>query len=264
MEKKSTFNWPLCLSAFTFTALTVVNPSQAALLDEEQVYTGDINEVGEWGLELHVNRTLKGINQPSYLGERVNANATRVTPEFSLGLSKTLELGLYLPMIQNADGKSELAGHKWRLKWLPIQAKEHQGWFAGLNTEVSQLKYAYSDSSHAIEFRSIFGWQNDDWLIATNPVFGWALSPGYTHQSPEFRLGLKVAKRWDEHSNFGFEYYDGMGRLNDVLASSLQDRKLYLAWEHEGEPLNFHAAIGRGLNSSSDAWTIKTIIEFSF
>lgn len=238
--------------------------SYAALLDEEQVYTGEINDVGQWGLELHLNRTLKGITQPSYLGEKVNANATRLTPEISFGLSDTFEAGLYLPVVQGADGKTELAGHKWRLKWLPIQAKDNQGWFAGLNTEFSQLKYAYSDSSRAIELRTILGWQNEDWLLATNPVFDWAVSPGFSHHSPDFNLGLKAAKKWSASSSFGVEYYGGMGRLNDSLPGSLQDKKLYITWEHEGEPVDFHLALGRGLNSNSDAWTIKSIFGFAF
>jgi len=240
------------------------NQSHAALLDEEQVYTGEINDVGQWGLELHFNRTPKGVTKPSYLGEKLNANATRLTPEISFGLSDTFEAGLYLPFVQGADGQTELAGHKWRLKWLPIQAKDNQGWFAGLNTEYSQLKFAYSDSSRAIEIRTILGWQNGDWLLATNPVFGWATSPGFTHHSPEFNLGLKVSKKWSNSTSFGAEYYGGMGRLNDTLPDSIQDKKLYLTWEGEVEPVDFHLALGRGLNSSSDAWTIKSIFGFAF
>lgn len=238
--------------------------SHASLLDEVQVYTDDINEVGEWGLELHLNRTPKGNLQASYIGEKVNAGATRLTPEISFGLSRTLEAGLYLPLVQGVDGKMELAGQKWRLKWLPLKAEQNQGWFAGLNTEFSQLKYAFSDSTRSVEVRTILGWKNEDWLLATNPVFGWSVSKGYTHQSPDFNLGLKVAKRWTQDSSFGFEYYNGTGRLNEMQPNALQDRTLYIVWDHEAEPLRFNLGIGKGMNANSDAWTLKSIIEVPF
>ena len=43
----------------------------AALSDEIQVYTDDINAPGEFGLELHINTTPKGRRVPDYRGEVV-------------------------------------------------------------------------------------------------------------------------------------------------------------------------------------------------
>jgi hypothetical protein len=238
-----------------------MNPVRAALQDEIQVYTDDINDEGEWGLELHVNTTPKGLSIPGYPGEAMNALGTRITPEISLGLSPRWEVGLYLPLVKSANGVSELAGIKWRLKWMAIKSEEAQGWFAGLNTEFSQLKYPYSDSSRSLELRTIAGFKDSRWLLATNPVFGWPVSPGFVHHSPEFRLGVKVARSVNDTSRLGFEYYSGMGQVNAALPRALQDNTLFLAWDFDGKPFGFNVGVGRGLNAATDAWTLKTILE---
>ena len=246
--------------ALLLTAMGI-NLSHAGLQDEIQVYTDDINDVGEWGLELHVNTTPKGLGVPSYPGEAMNALGTRVTPEISYGLSPHWDVGLYLPLVKSANGVSELAGVKWRLKWMAIKPEEAQGWFAGINTEFSQLKYRYSDSSRSVELRTIAGFKDSRWLLATNPVFGWAVSPGFVNHSPEFSLGVKVARSVDDTSRLGFEYYSGMGQMNAVLPSALQSNTLFLAWDFEGMPFGFNVGVGRGLNAATDAWTLKTIFE---
>ncbi|TMH09602.1 MAG: hypothetical protein E6H68_18115 [Betaproteobacteria bacterium] len=53
----------------------------AALSDEIQVYTDDINAPGEFGLELHINTTPKGRRVPDYPGEVVPNHGLRITPE---------------------------------------------------------------------------------------------------------------------------------------------------------------------------------------
>ena len=75
-----------------------------AINDEIQVYTDDINEPGERGLELHVNTTPRGRKTPEYPGDLPPYRGLRLTPEFSWGLTKTLEAGLYLPMATSAQG----------------------------------------------------------------------------------------------------------------------------------------------------------------
>src|SRR3974390_1523492 len=97
--------------------LPVVAP--AALPDEIQVYTNDINKPHEFGLELHVNTTPSGRSTPDYPGESPPYHGVRLTPEFSYGLTEDFEAGLYLPTVLDADGRYTLAGFKLRLKWLP-------------------------------------------------------------------------------------------------------------------------------------------------
>jgi hypothetical protein len=72
-------------------------PAHAVLPDEIQVYTGDINAPGEFGLELHLNTTPSGISEPSYPREVTTPHGWRATAEFSYGLTSSVELGLYVP-----------------------------------------------------------------------------------------------------------------------------------------------------------------------
>ena len=84
----------------------------AALSDEIQVYTDDINAPGEFGLELHINTTPKGRRVPDYPGEVVPNHGLRITPEFSYGLTKTWEAGLYIPTNRDPSGSVSVAGAK--------------------------------------------------------------------------------------------------------------------------------------------------------
>ena len=236
----------------------------ASLQDEIQVYTDDINAPGEWGVEMHMNSTPKGISQPSYSGEIMNHHGLRLTPEISYGLTKALEAGLYIPLVRGSDGKLYAAGGKVRLKWLPLQAADSGGFFGGINVELSQVKPQFSQSAQSVEMRNILGWKNSQWLVAVNPIFGWDVSPGYTHHSPEFTLATKVARSVTESVALGFEYYNGRGRVNDTLASSLQDKTMFLVMDYEGKSFNFNFGVGKGITSASDTWTIKGIVDVPF
>src|ERR1019366_4636367 len=86
-----------------------VVPARAVMIDEIQVYTDDINKPGEFGLELHVNTTPKGRSTPDFPGEITPWHSLRVTPEFSYGLTKHLEAGLYLPYARDAEGTTHSA-----------------------------------------------------------------------------------------------------------------------------------------------------------
>ena len=231
----------------------------AELLDEIQVYTDDINSPGEWGLELHVNTTPKGITKPSFPGEIMSDHGFRLTPEISYGLTDTLEAGLYVPMVLASDGHFYSAGTKLRLKWLPIQTINGHGFFGGINLELSQNRSRFYDVPQRFEMRNILGWRNDQWLFAVNPIFGWDIPPGLKQHSPEYNLGTKISRSVSEFVALGFEYYNGKGQLNNSLPSPLQDKTLYFAVDYEGQPFNFNFGIGKGITSVTDQWTVKSI-----
>jgi len=137
--------------------------SHAVLQDEIQVYDDEINEKGEYSLELHVNTTPNGIKTPSYRGEVMNAGNTRLTPELAYGLGHGLEAGLYLNTVFNG-GNWEYAGYKARLKWLPILEKMVMTFLQGSISK--SVISCISMNSHAMRQRralslvsiSINGW----------------------------------------------------------------------------------------------------------
>jgi len=240
------------------------SPLSAALPDEIQVYTDDINQPGESGLELHVNTTPRGTNRQDYPGETTTHHGLRVTPEFSYGLTRDLEAGLYLPL-SYAGGDAALAGFKLRLKWLPLHGDEETGGaFLGANIEYSNLAYRFSAARHGGELRLIGGYRNRDWLLAVNPVFTWAFSPGSPEPNTQFEIGYKVSRRIAEGIGMGLEYYNEKGQWPHFDPGAQQGKTLFLAFDVERKPWIFNAGIGRGLNTGTDRWTLKMIFEIPF
>ena len=82
--------------AFLVTCLCA-SPRARAIQDEIQVYTDDLDEKGESGVEIHVNTTPSGRSTPNYEGDVPPHGGVRFTPEFSWGLGHGFDWGLYLP-----------------------------------------------------------------------------------------------------------------------------------------------------------------------
>ena len=237
----------------------------AALPDEIQVYTFEINEPREFGLEVHLNTTPSGQRTPAYPGEITTHRGWRVTPEFSYGITKDWEAGLYVPTVRAGDGSYYLAGGKLRLKWMPLQVeKGGGGWFAGINTELGRIGQRFDQSRTNLELRFIGGWKNDSWLLAVNPIFGWALSDGQRQRSPEGTISFKVARSVAKDVALGFEYYSGYGKVSRVLPIDERDNTLFLALDYAGKPFAFNFGIGRGQTGVADKWTVKAIIDVPF
>ena len=240
-------------------------PALAALSDEIQVYTDDINDPGEFGLELHLNTTPRGRALPAYPGEAVPQHGWRLTPEFSYGLSPSLEAGLYLPTNRDAAGNTTLAGAKLRLKWMPVRGSaESGGWFLGANGELSRLAQRFSQSRDSFELRLMSGYRGADWLVAINPVFGWDLSSGYRGRSPDFSLSGKVARNISPHVAIGAELYCELGTLGRILPASQQANTLYAAVDVKAGGWDINLGLGRGLTSAADAYTVKAIFGLPF
>jgi hypothetical protein len=235
---------------------------RAVMIDEIQVYTDDINAPGKSGLELHVNTTLQGRNTPDYPGEITPEHGLRLTPEFSYGLSREFEAGLYLPMERTSGGGRYLAGTKVRLKWMPVQPDEKpDGWFFGLNGELSYLPRRFDLTQWSFELRTMLGFRSARWLLAANPVLGWGLSGPDKSGRPEAELQLKAAWEIAHGVSFGPEYYADFGRLGRALPSAEQDHTLYAAFDIDLKPWVFNVGLGRGLTRPTDRWTLKFIFE---
>ena len=243
--------------------LSVSLSCHAGLQDEIQVYTDEINEPGEYGLEVHMNTTPKGITSPSYPGEVVNHQATRFTAEISRGLTKTTDIGLYVPTVLNSNGQYDLAGLKMRFKWLPIQSEDTGGFFAGMNFELGQVQQKYSESPRGGEVRNILGWRTTNWLFVVNPIFEFDASPGFSHV-PSLEIATKINRKVSESLSIGWERYNDRGPYNNMLPKGSQGLVNYLVVDYEGSDFDVNFGVGRGATEVSDKWTVKAIVGYSF
>ena len=249
-------------AAVAVCALLASPAAHASLQDEIQVYLDDIDRPGDFGLELHVNTTPSGRSTPDYPGEVTPYHGLRLTPEFSWGLSRDWEAGLYLPFATDADGHAYAAGAKVRMKWMGLHADGPEGGtFAGANLEISRVQQKFDAAQSGAELRIMLGQRGKNWVLALNPVFEWDFGGPDRSGTPDISFGLKAGHEVARGIMLGVEYYGELGRLNNTLPSSQQDHRLFAAVDVERSRVEFNFAVGYGLTSVADRWTVKAIFE---
>lgn len=237
-------------------------PAALAAPDEIQVYTEELNDPGEYGLELHVNYAIKGATEPSYESEKPGHHMLQMTPEFSYGITRTLEAGLYLPFAIAPDGNLYNNGLRLRLKFIaPHEEKNYFFW--GLNGELGYRTRRVSESYWGLEIRPILGYRDKNWLVSFNPIVNMDLSNNVSH-APNFEPGLKVTRKAMEGLNAGFEYYGEFGPLRDPLPADQRAHSLYAVMDVAKGDLDVNFGIGRGFGENPDKWVAKAIIAFPF
>ena len=249
---------------FPFIFLFFSSLSQAVFLDEIQVYDGEINEPGEFGLEIHANTTFKGQTSPYFPNQRVSQGGLRLTPEFSYGLTKTVELGFYLPTNYTPDYGYESSGYKARIKWLPIQNSDTQPWALGGNFEYSVLNTGMEYPRKGAQFRGIVAWKNSQWSLAFNPVIDSGRSDG---QNSDWELSyqsraIRLTNGNGPITGYGIEYYQGQTAVNNGTPNSTP-KQIFAILELQTSGtflngMNVHMGLGYGWDAG-DQVTFKMI-----
>jgi len=251
----------LLLRLFLIAFLVVIpSISQAVLQDEIQVYDDEINAKGEQSLELHLNNTPRGVQTPSYPGEVMNNNNTRITPEYAYGLGHDLEAGLYINSVVN-NSTWNYAGAKVRMKWLPYNEEKGDPVFAGVNIELSNTLPQYEQSRYNSEARFILGKHIDEWLFVINPIFDQQLSQPYVHQGPDFNTAIRISREIVPEWSVGTEFYSNFNQIGSGPISYPNTQQLvFLKVYCDGGPLPFQAGVGKGFTNSSDTLTVMAIL----
>jgi hypothetical protein len=239
-------NHPLARGVFAALAgCLLAAAAHAGLRDEIQVFTDDLAGVHEIGIELHMNTA---------------AGAWRLSPEFSYGLTKTLTASIALPFNRDSGGRSDAAGVKVGLKWLPLAAEAGgSGWFLGAGAELARLKSRFDPVRSSIELRGIAGWRNPEWLFAVNPLVAWKRGGG-----ADVAVAAKAARSVNQDLWVGLEYHSELGTTKRIARWCEQANDVFAVVDTRLGAWDLHFGIGRGLTPAAEAWTMKAIVGIPF
>ena len=239
-----------------FASLLAVQAFNVNAYDEIQVYDMSINQPGQLALEMHSNYVINGRKQANYEGESAPDGNLAFTGEFSYGLTRYIELGLYLPISINPSTGGSYADYgKGRIKFMNADNPEL---FYGLNIEVGLVPKRYSQQPVGMEIRPIIGHYSGDWLISLNPNM--ELDITGRSQMPVLSPGLKVTHQVIDNVHFGVEHYADFGDLNRFSPGSEQGHTTYLVSDVSVDNYRFHFGVGHGWTQASDAWMLKFIL----
>jgi len=231
--------------------------SSAWAADEIQVYTDDINEPGKAALELHTNYVVEGRKVANYEGELPPHHVLNINPEFSLGITKRVELGLYLPMAYDVGNSTAYSnGVKFRVKWL--NADNPADLYYGVNFELGRTPLRVAEDKWNAEIRPIVGVERGLWAVAFNPILGFSVSG--SSQKPEFEPAIKINRRISGDVAVGVEHYAGLGVIDHLSPARQQSHATYLVTDFHAGGFDFNLGLGRGWNEGDDKWTLKLII----
>ncbi len=230
--------------------------------DEIQVYTEEMNAPGEFGLEQHLNYTIRGTQTPDYPGQMAAHHVLQITPEFSYGLTNTLEAGLYVPIAITSAGDTFLNGLRLRLKYIAPR-RDDESMFYGMNVEVGRDSGRTSDSISGMELRPIIGYRDAQWLLSFNPILNVGLAASVSRQ-PQFEPALKLTHRVSAEMCAGFEYYGEYGSLSRLSPADQRSHTVYAVFDVETAGLDVNFGIGRGFVNAGDEWVAKGIIALPF
>jgi len=251
-----------CSCAFA-AAIMLASPGARAAPDEIQVYTDEMDDPGQFGVELHLNYVPKGEKTPPYPGAMPSNHVTQLTPEFSYGITKSLEAGLYLPAAISSDGTLYgTNGARVRLKFLAPR-DDGDRFFWGLNTEFGYFSRRVSESRWGMELRPIIGYRSSDWLFSFNPILEIDLGPDVSRE-PRFAPALKLSRTVGHRLQAGFEYYGDFGPIHHRIGASERAHALYGALDAEIAGVDVNFGIGRGYVNAGDIWVVKAIISLPF
>lgn len=230
--------------------------------DEIQVYTEEMDDPGQFGLELHVNYSAVGKTQPAYSHQTPPNHVLQVTPEFSYGITPNLEAGLYVPFAIAPDGKSYENGLRGRLKYIAPRP-DGSPFFWGLNVELGHSSARVSESQTTLEIRPIIGYRDKNWLADINPILDANLSAN-TSRVPALEPAVKVSRHLQGETWAGLEYYGSYGPIKHLSQGADQSHYLFGAVDFAYRGYDFNLGIGRGYAAADDKWVIKGIIAFPF
>jgi hypothetical protein len=231
--------------------------------EEIQVYMDELNRPGQIGLDIHNNYVFSGVGGPAYPGEQPSAHRYRITPEFSLGLSDTLELGAYLPLA-TIDGRGVFRadGVKLRLKYIAPRP-EGRNWFWGANFEIGRVAHRLDENPYNAELKGILGMRSGKWEAALNANFDFKIS-GPAPAPASLEIATKLDYAVTPGFRLGVENYTGIGEIRRLGRFGDSEQSSYVTADTHIGKWDLNLGLGRGYGTNNDRWIAKVIVGVPF
>jgi hypothetical protein len=242
--------------------LAVIHHPAAAQTDEIQVYTGEINAPGEFGLDWHNNFAAIGSKQPAFPGGVRPDGALNGVTEFSYGVNEWLELGAYMPILYTVtrDGQFLVDGAKLRALFVMPHAKDAR-FFYGVNLELGYSAKHWEPTRVNTEIRPIIGVHLGRWDLIFNPIVD---LPVGRNMQLDFAPAARVAYNLSDQWAVAVEHYADYGTLPNLEPPARQQQTAYLVADYSGAPIEIEFGVGHGFTGVSDPLILKLILSKRF
>jgi len=241
---------PRSLAAGGMAALLVTTAH--AETDEIQVYDAEINNPGQFSLELHNNYTPIGRKQPDFPGGILPNHTLNGVPEWAYGVVDWLELGAYVPLYSwTGSGQRLIDGAKLRGEFVVPHAQDRT-FFYGVNFELSFNAHYWEPTRNSGEIRPIIGGRIGPVDIIVNPILDTSFQGiGSLDFAPESRVAYNFSENWAA----AVEHYSDYGHLSHLEPLSRQFQTLFAVVDYKGDPLSVEFGVGHGFTAGSDGWS---------
>ena len=236
-------------------ALAIFATPAFAVTDEIQVYTGDIEAPGTFGLTLHNNYTPSGLKTPEFPGALVDEHAYSSVAEWAYGVTDWFEAGLYLPLYAHTPAQG-WTYNGFKLRALFVQPDNaDKDFYYGVNFEFSWNEPQWDQKRNTGEIRPIIGWRlPGGFSITFNPIVDNSYQ-GFSRLEfvPATRLDYAINPHWA----IAAEEYDDFGSLRRFMPGSEQSHQLWGVVDYTGDPISIEAGMGFGLTPATDNLALK-------
>jgi len=225
--------------------------------DEIQVYTGEINEPGQFSVTLHNNYTPDGRKEPDFPGGVVPDHAWNGVPEYAYGVNEWWELGAYLPVYTLArDGRPELDSVKLRTLFAMPHANE-RSFFYAVNFELSYNARHWEPTRFSAEMRPIVGVRFGPVDLIANPIVDFSFEGlGSLDIAPAERIAYNFSELWA----VAVEHYADYGQARHLEGANGQLHELFGVVDYNGDRVQVEFGLGHGFTAASDDLVIKLML----
>jgi hypothetical protein len=250
--------------------LLPIASAHAELQDVIGILTDEINDEGDWSLDIHANSTPRGaIFDPAYNGEIVNNHGVRFTPSLSYGLRDDLELTMSATAVRDGNmdaNTTSIVSGRGRLEWISQGDANDDGSYGywGASTSLLLAKEKVDYGRTILDIGLIGGYRTSTLHFATNAFVSNGFANGLQSMAPDFSLNTKLAKRVVEKVWAGVELYSGNGKAMTLDGvARFTTNMLFGTVAVEAHDAIYQFGVGHGMNGNTDPVTLKCSVSMA-